>query len=82
MKPGKGELATIAVRLALVSITVLVTVVGVIIFCTGLQNMADAIDAGLLPPCVREVFMGVALLICGLVLHRFLTIVSEKRKEL
>lgn len=81
MKPGKGDLATAAVRLAFALTTILTTVAGVAIFCIGLQNMVVAIDAGLLNPCVLEAFTGVALLICGLVLHRFLTIVSEKREE-
>ena len=81
MKPGKVELATAAVRLAFALTTMLMAVAGVTIFCIGLQNMTVAIDAGLLPPCVREAFLGVALLICSLILHPFL-IVSKKREEL
>lgn len=81
MKPGKGELATAGLRVFALTITMLMAVAGVMIFCIGLQNMADAIDAGLLPPCVREAFTGVTLLICSLILHPFL-IVSKKREEL
>lgn len=81
MKRGKGDLATAAVRLTFALTTMLMAVTGVMIFCISLQNMTVAIDADLLPPCVREAFLGVALLICSLILHPF-SIVSEKREEI
>lgn len=81
MKRGKGDLATTAVRLTFALTTMLVTVAGTAIFCIGIRNITIAIDADLLPPCVREAFLGVALLICSLILHPF-SIVSEKREEI
>lgn len=67
MKRGKGDLATAAARLVF-ALTTILAVAGVAIFCIGLQDMADAIDAGLLHPCVLEALAGVALLICSLIL--------------
>lgn len=63
-----------------VLIASLMAVVGMVVFCRSIHDIEVAIDEGVLPPCVLEAFLGMALLICSFIV-RPLNVSDKKRVE-
>lgn len=71
-----------AVYLFSVLLASLMAVAGTVIFCISIRDVSAAIDEGVLPPCVLEAFLGMALLIVSFVVRYFINVSDKKRDEL